>query len=89
MNTTLWSSETVKPVESITVNIDNQYFVKFHSLFFLSLEVFYFFLMRCKLLVSKVFDRLSPIIVEAFFFFKNINTPFGTCKYETLCIYCF
>lgn len=69
MNTTLWISETVKPVESITVNIDNQYFVKFHSLFFLSLEVFYFFfLMRCKLLVSKVFDRPSPIIVKAFFF---------------------
>lgn len=43
MNTTLRISETVKPVESITVNIDNQYFVKIHSLFFLSLEVFYFF----------------------------------------------
>lgn len=69
MNTTLWISETVEPVESITVNIDNQCFVKFHSLFVLSLEVFYFFLMRCELLVSKVFDRPSPIIVEAFFFF--------------------
>lgn len=43
MNTTLWILETVKPVESITVNVDKQYFVKFHSLFFLSLGSFLFF----------------------------------------------